>query len=63
MLITSVTVSYQEAKSLPDYCNVKPMLSMTAQIGEDDPGDVITELTRQVQDYVHGEIDEDEEAL
>jgi hypothetical protein len=57
MLVTSVTVSFQETHSLPEYCNVKPMLSLTAQIGEEDAADVIAALTQQVQAYVHGEID------
>jgi len=36
MRITQVTVSYGETQSLPEYSNVKPQLSLTAEL---EPGD------------------------
>jgi hypothetical protein len=30
MIITQISVSYGETQSLPDYCNVKPGITLTA---------------------------------
>jgi len=63
MKIITITVSYGRTHSLPDYCNVKPSLSITAEI---EPGDHLDQevaiLDQEVAAYVHGRIDDALEA-
>ena len=52
MKITQVTVSYGETQSLPEYSNVKPHLSLTAEIEpQDDPTQIEFELWAWARDW------------
>lgn len=59
MKITNLTVSYGETQSLPDYCNVKPALSMSATVEEgEDPAEVEARLWDQVKGTVQEMVDQ-----
>ena len=63
MNITQITVSYGETRSLPEYSNVKPNLTLTAVLNDgDDPAAVEAELWTQVKNAVHAQIDQALEA-
>lgn len=58
MRITQVTVSYGETQSLPEYSNVKPHITLTAEIDPDDNPETITDLLWGVaREEVHAQID------
>ncbi len=58
MRITQVTVSYGQTQSLPEYSNVKPQVSLTAELGpDDDRAAVESELWALARASVHEEID------
>lgn len=58
MRITQVTVSYGETQSLPEYSNVKPHITLTAEIAaNDDPTEVEHQLWGWARDSVHALID------
>jgi hypothetical protein len=59
MNITTITVGWSETCSLPEYCNVKPSLTLTAQIGEDEDAQATTNaLLAEVKKVVHEQVDE-----
>lgn len=59
MQITQVTVGAGATQSLPDYCNIKPSLTLTATVETgDDPNVVIANLAEQAIAYVHEQIDD-----
>lgn len=59
MKLLTITVSYGQTQSLPEYSNVKPSLTLTAQIDEsDDPAAVEALLWRQAKATVHEQIDQ-----
>lgn len=58
MKIISVTASYGYTQSLPEYSNVKPSLSLTAEVGpHEHPADVYDRLFAECQAAVHHQID------
>lgn len=58
MHITQITVSYGETQSLPEYSNVKPLLSLTATLDEgEDVAIVEAQLWEHAKDAVHAQID------
>ena len=58
MKITSVTVGMGITASLPEYCNVKPSLTLTATVyADDDAQAVIHRLRAQVRAFCEGEVD------
>lgn len=58
MQITQITVSYGETQSLPEYSNVKPLLSITATLDEgEDVAIVEAQLWEHAKDAVHAQID------
>jgi len=62
MDITSITVSYSRTHSLPDYCNVKPSLSVTVEAGPHSTLDLDTQIAwidEELTKYVHGKIDQE----
>jgi len=63
MNIESVTVGLSLTESLPDYCNVRPSLNVTARLepGEDAAA-VVASLDAQVRAYVEGQVDDALEA-
>ncbi len=63
MHIESVTVGLSLTESLPDYCNVRPSLNVTARLepGEDVAA-VVAALDAQVRAYVEGQVDDALEA-
>lgn len=59
MNITQVTVSWQQTQSLPAYSNIKPGLTLTAQLQDGDNIDeVIVALRDQARSFVETHIDE-----
>lgn len=58
MKITQITVGYGETQSLPEYCNVKPSITLTAALddGEDETA-VRQQLMALARQAVHEEID------
>lgn len=63
MKVHQVSVTYSETCSLPNYCNVKPTISITAEIGPDDDYDTVYEsLMREARDAVQYEVDKALEA-
>jgi len=59
MEITEITVSYGQTQSLPEYSNVKPMVTLKATIGEDeDPHVVRRNLFEMARAFVEAEIDD-----
>lgn len=59
MRVTQITVSYQETCSLPEYSNVRPSISFTADIEDtDDADDVRRHLLAQARTCVRQEIDD-----
>ena len=66
MIITEVTASWTETANLGNYSNVKPSLTLTAQLAEDDNPHIVAEqllLTcrAQVQDLVDQALESMEE--
>lgn len=58
MIITSITVSYGETQSLPEYSNVKPAVTLTAELdADDDAAAVEAALWEQAKQSVHAQID------
>ena len=58
MNITTITVSYGETQSLPEYSNVKPLLSITATLDEgEDVALIEAQLWEHAKDAVHAQID------
>lgn len=58
MKLTQITVSYGETQSLPDYCNIKPQLTLTAVLDDaDDPQGVELYLWEQAKAAVHAQVD------
>jgi hypothetical protein len=58
MEITEITVSYGLTQSLPEYSNVKPLVTLKAVIGEgEDVADVRRQLFEQARLYVEEEVD------
>lgn len=58
MRIRSITVDYGCTHSLPDYCNVKPSITVTADLeGEETFNDCIHVLEQQCERHVHEIID------
>lgn len=58
MQITEITVSYGLTQSLPEYCNVKPMVTLKATVAEgEDVADVRAQLFEQARLYVEEEVD------
>jgi hypothetical protein len=63
MKITTVTVSYGQTQSLPEYSNVKPSITLTAEVEEgEDREQVKAQLKAEAQAFVHEAIDEALEA-
>lgn len=59
MNVTQVTVGYGMTYSLPDYANVKPSITLTAEVeGPDAVYNVINDLTRLAKQHVHDQVDE-----
>lgn len=59
MNITQITVNWQQTQSLPEYSNIKPSLSLTAQLQDGDNVDeVIIQLRDQARSFVQEHIDE-----
>lgn len=59
MIITQVTVSWQQTQSLPEYSNIKPGLTLTAQLQDGDNVDeVVLALRDQARRFVEEHIDE-----
>lgn len=59
MDITEVTVSYGLTQSLPEYCNVKPMVTLKATVDpRENPDAVRRELFALARAYVEAEIDD-----
>jgi hypothetical protein len=57
--ITEVRVSYGLTQSLPEYSNVKPQLSLTATLhDDDDPAAVERELWQACRASVHEQVDQ-----
>lgn len=58
MKITQITVGYGETQSLPEYCNVKPSITLTAALddGEDETA-VRQQLMALARQAVHEEVD------
>lgn len=58
MLITQVTVTYGETQSLPEYSNVKPSITLTAELAtNDDPTEVEHQLWEWARTSVREQID------
>jgi hypothetical protein len=58
MKLLTITVSYGATQSLPEYSNVKPSITLTAQLDpDDDPNEVEQLLWRHAKISVHEEID------
>jgi|GEM_PF-1895164 len=59
MNITQVTVGWQETVSLPEYNNVRPSLTLTAQVNEEeDEQATVNALLDEVKRVVHQQVDE-----
>lgn len=59
MNITKVSVTWGETQSLPEYCNVKPSVTLEAQLAPEENLDLcILSLQRRAQEYVHELVDE-----
>lgn len=60
MRITSVTVGMGITVSLPDYCNVKPSLTLTATVDtDDDVKAVVLKLESRARTFCEGVIDDE----
>lgn len=58
MNITTITISYGETQSLPEYSNVKPSITLTAALDEgDDPNETEALLWQHAKLAVHIQID------
>jgi hypothetical protein len=58
MNITQITVSYGETQSLPEYSNVKPAITLTATIDEDEsPDNAEAVLWERAKESVHNQVD------
>lgn len=58
MRITTITVSYGETCSLPEYSNVKPSITLTAELDEDDGREQVeADLWAMARSSVREEID------
>jgi|SRR6185295_11965170 len=58
MRITQVTVSYGETVGLPEYSNVKPLLTLTATVNDgDDPAAIEADLWQQCRAAVQAQAD------
>ena len=59
MKLLTITVSYGQTQSLPEYSNVKPNLTLTAQLDEgDDPTAIEAALWDVARLHVHEQIDQ-----
>ena len=59
MKITIVTVTYGVTQSPPDYCNIKPSMSLSATLDEgDDALEVAAVLRGMVKGVIHAEVDD-----
>lgn len=59
MKLTQITVSYGATQSLPEYSNVKPLISLTATFDDgDDPAEVEAQLKARAKASVHEQIDD-----
>jgi hypothetical protein len=59
MKLTQITVSYGQTQSLPEYSNVKPLISLSATIDDgDDPAEVEALLKARAKASVHEQIDD-----
>lgn len=58
MNITQITVSYGETQSLPEYSNVKPNITITATIQEDEDATAVeVALWAHAKQQVHEQVD------
>ena len=63
MNITSITVSYNRTQNLENYSNVRPGLTLTAELDEfDDPDDIRQQLLCQARGFVEEACDQALEA-
>lgn len=59
MKLTTVTVSFGRTQSLPEYSNVMPSITLTAELGDgDDPATVAAVLLVEARAFVEGAIDD-----
>lgn len=59
MKLTTVTVSFGRTQSLPEYSNVKPSITLTAELGDgDDPEAVRAALLEEARTFVEATIDD-----
>jgi hypothetical protein len=58
MILTQITVSYGETQSLPEYSNVKPAITLTAVLNEDEDATAAeAELWQHAKNAVREQID------
>ena len=58
MSITSITVSFSQLENMGDYRNVKPSVSFTADLVDEELPDIIRQrLANRARQHVHNEID------
>lgn len=58
MKVTQITVSYSRTESLQDYCNVKPGITLTADVHEGENLDVVkAELFSFAKATIHAQVD------
>lgn len=63
MNITKISVTWGETQSLPDYCNVKPSVTLEAEMERDDDHcSCIDTLREAAQELVRAQVDEALEA-
>lgn len=59
MRLTTITVSYGQTQSLPEYSNVKPSMTLSAELGEgDDPEAIKAALLAEARAFVQAAIDD-----
>ena len=59
MIIKEVSVTYEQTQSLSGYCNVRPGVRLTAEVGEEEnPFICVEHLRHEAKKIVHAEIDE-----
>ena len=59
MNIVKVSVTWGETQSLPEYCNVKPSITLEAELGKDDnPGETLALLLVKAQAIVREMVDD-----
>lgn len=60
MRIERIEVSYQVTQALPNYCNFKPSVSVSAVVEPgDDPVEVESQLWQHVKQTVHDQVDQE----